>query len=219
MIENITRWIMNLMQTNGPETVFLGVIIESIIVPIPSPTIIMGAGAILIDPKLPWDAVFLPILTTIVLPGAIASTLGSYFTYGIAYWGGKPMIDRWCKFLGFDWADVLKMEKHLDGRVNWMIFLLRALPVVPLSLISAGAGVLRLPIKDFTIWTFVGSVPRCLVLGYLGYLSRSTYEGLARQINSWESILSAALVLAALSVILWIRSQMKKKHSANVERP
>ncbi len=217
MIENVTRWIMNLMLTNGPETVFLGVIIESIIIPIPSPTIIMGAGAILIDPKLPWDAVFLPIITTIVLPGAIASTLGSYFAYGIAYWGGKPMIDRWCKLIGFDWGDVLRMENYLKGRVNWMIFLLRALPIVPLSLISAGAGVLHLPLKDFTIWTFVGSVPRCLVLGYLGYLTRSTYEGLARQINSLESILSVAIVLAALSVILWIRARMKNKNSANVK--
>jgi membrane protein DedA with SNARE-associated domain len=168
MVGDITRQIMDAMAAHGPVVVFWGVIIESIIVPIPSPLIIMGAGALLIEPGLSKGAAFLPIATRIVLPGAVASTLGAFFAYGIAYWGGKPMIDRFGRFLGFDWDDILSMEKRIAGRVPLMVFLLRAAPIVPLSLISAAAGVLRLPVLQFSLWTFLGSLPRCLLLGYLG---------------------------------------------------
>jgi membrane protein DedA with SNARE-associated domain len=211
MIGDITRWIMDMMQAHGPAVVFLGVIVESVIVPIPSPLIIMGAGALLIEPGLSWPAAFGPIVGKIVLPGAVASTLGAYFAYGIAYWGGKPMIDRFGKFLGFDWADIQGMERRLEGRASLMIFLLRAAPIVPLSLISAAAGVLRLPPSQFATWTFLGSLPRCLLLGYLGYLTRDTYEGLAKQINTAESLISAGIVAAVMGAVLWLRARMKTR--------
>lgn len=209
MIADITRWIMDMMQAHGPAVVFLGVIVESVIVPIPSPLIIMGAGALLIQPGLSWSGAFTPIVLKIVLPGAVASTLGAYFAYAIAYWGGKPLIDRFGAFLGFDWDDILGMEARIKGRVPTMIFLLRALPIVPLSLISAAAGVLRLPMGQFTLWTFVGSIPRCLLLGYLGYLTRDTYEGLAKNINTIESLISAGIVAGVMGAVLYLRARMK----------
>ncbi|MEK6544452.1 MAG: VTT domain-containing protein [Elusimicrobiota bacterium] len=210
MITAATQWILALLESHGAVAVFVGVIIESIIVPIPSPLIIMGAGAILIAPGLSWSAALPAIMTKIVLPGAVASTLGAYFAYAIAYWGGKPLIDRFDRFLGFRWNDVLKMEKRLEGRFALMIFTLRALPIVPLSLISAAAGVLRLPVVSFSIWTFVGSLPRCLLLGCLGYLTRDTYEGFAGRINSIESLVSAGIVLGVFAVIIWLRSHMRR---------
>lgn len=190
--------------------VLVGVLIESVIVPIPSPLIIMGAGALLIEPGLSWVGAFPPILLKIVLPGAFASTIGAYFAFGIAYWGGKPVIDRYSRFLGFTWDDIMRMETHLVGRVGFMIFILRALPIVPLSLISAAAGVLRLPMWSFTVWTFIGSLPRCLFLGYLGYLTRESYEGLAGRLNSLESVISATIVVAVFVLIFWLRARVRK---------
>ncbi|MBI4422812.1 MAG: VTT domain-containing protein [Elusimicrobia bacterium] len=210
MIGDITGWIMLMLREHGAAMVFVGVIIESIIVPIPSPLIIMGAGALLIEPGLSWGAAFQPIAVKIILPGAVASTVGAFFAYGIAYWGGKPAIERFQGFLGFGYEEVQRLGDRLAGRVALMIFLLRALPVVPLSLISAAAGVLRLPAAGFSAWTFLGSIPRCLVLGYLGYLTRDTYEGLAGSINRVESLVSAAIVAGAMGLILWLRSRMKQ---------
>lgn len=201
---------MNMMQTHGPLTVVIGVLIESVIVPIPSPLIIMGAGAILIEPGLSAVQAFMPILLKIILPGAFASTIGAYFAFLIAYWGGKPMIDKFKMFLGFDWDTVLGMEKKLEGRVSLMLFLLRALPIVPLSLISGAAGVLRIPLWQFGLWTFIGSIPRCLILGYLGYFTRESYEGLAGNLNKMESFVSAAIVVGAMGLIIWLRARMKK---------
>ncbi|MBI4669286.1 MAG: VTT domain-containing protein [Elusimicrobia bacterium] len=169
MIAEITQWILELLRTHGPTSVFVGVIIESVIVPIPSPLIIMGAGAILIAPDISLGRAALDILLLIVLPGSIASTLGAFIGYGIGFWGGRPLIEKLKGFLGFDWNDVEAMEQRWTGKkIGWSIFLLRALPVIPLSLISAAGGVIRLPVVKFTWWTFLGSVPRCLLLGFLG---------------------------------------------------
>jgi membrane protein DedA with SNARE-associated domain len=211
MIEELTQWIMNLMQNHGPAMVFIGVIIESVIIPIPSPLVIMGAGALLIPTGQPYPVTFVHIVYKIIIPGSIASTLGAYFPIAIAYWGGRPIINRFQRFLGFSWNDILWMEKNLEGRVNSMIFFLRALPIVPLSLISAAAGAIRIPFMDFTVWTFLGTIPRCLILSYLGYLTRDSYQGLAGQINAIESIVAFSIVVGMFAVILWLRAHLKKK--------
>lgn len=210
MITAATQWILALLQTHGASAVFIGVLIESVIVPIPSPLIIMGAGAILIEPGLSAAAALPALLTKIVLPGAAASTLGAFFAYGFAYYGGKPLIDRCAAFLGFNWADVEAMDQRLAGKAAPALFTLRALPVVPLSLISAASGVLRLPLKTFAVWTFLGSVPRCFLLGGLGYLTRDAYDGLAGRINTMESFLSVALVAGTIAAILFLRARAKR---------
>ncbi|MBI4369681.1 MAG: VTT domain-containing protein [Elusimicrobia bacterium] len=211
MIDQITTWILESLRAHGPLSVFLGVIIESVIVPIPSPMIIMGAGAILIEPHLGASAAFWLIFKLIVLPGAIASTLGAYIGYGIGYGGGKPLIVRLEKFLGFGWDDVERIERRLmSRRAGPMIFLLRAVPIVPLSLISAVAGLIRLPAASFTWWTFLGSLPRCLLLGYLGWSLRDAYHGLAHRLNSYESLISAGIVALAFGIIFWLRWRVRK---------
>src|SRR6185503_3639080 len=106
---------MDSLRAHGAWSVFVGVIIESVIVPIPSQLIIMGAGFVLISPDLSFFEALTPIALKIVLPGAIASTLGAYIGYAIGYFGGKPMVDRWEKFLGFSWRDVEALERRFQG--------------------------------------------------------------------------------------------------------
>lgn len=208
----ILNWIMDSIRAYGPWSVFIGVIIESVIVPIPSPLIIMGAGFVLISPELSFFHALLPILLQIVLPGAIASTLGAYIGYAIGYFGGKPMVDRWQKFLGFSWKDVETLERRFQsGQVNTLIFFLRALPIFPLSVISAAAGLLRLPIGQFSLWTFYGTIPRCLFLGYLGWGLGETYQGMAKGIDKAEGIVSGLLILAVIAAVLWLRARVRGK--------
>jgi membrane protein DedA with SNARE-associated domain len=211
-VAEILNWIMDSIRAYGPWSVFVGVIIESVIVPIPSPLIIMGAGFVLIDPALSFFQALAPISLQIVLPGSIASTLGAYIGYGIGYFGGKPMVDRWQRFLGFSWEDVEAMERRFQsGQVNTSIFLLRALPIFPLSVISAAAGLLRLPLRQFTLWTFYGTIPRCLFLGYLGWGLGETYQGIAQGIDRAEGIVSGLLILVIIAGIVWLRARVRRR--------
>jgi membrane protein DedA with SNARE-associated domain len=201
---------MDSIRAYGPWSVFAGVIIESVIVPIPSPLVIMGAGFILVSPDLKAAEALASILLLIVLPGAVASTLGAYIGYGIGFLGGKPLVERWSRFLGFGWPEVEALERRFRaGHVNLSIFLLRALPVFPLSVISAAAGLIRLPLRQFTLWTFYGSVPRCLFLGYLGWWMGETYQTLAYGIDRAETTVSILILLASICPILWLRSRVR----------
>ncbi len=208
----ILNWILESIRAYGPWSVFLGVIIESVIVPIPSPIIIMFAGFILISPDLTAPAALMPILLLIVLPGSVASTLGAYIGYWIGYLGGKPLVDRWKVFLGFGWEDVEILEHRFrSGQVNASIFFLRALPIFPLSVISAAAGLFRLPLKQFSLWTFYGTIPRCLFLGYLGWWMGETYHHIAFGIDKAETTFSVLIILAVLALILWLRARVRGK--------
>ena len=202
MISEITQWIMDSMRGHGQLAVFIGVMIEQIIVPIPSPLIIMGAGAILILPELSIPNALLQILWVIVLPGTIASTLGSYIGYMISYYGGKALVIRFQRFLDVDWDELGNLEKRFQGKREALsLFLFRAIPVFPISLVSIFAGLLRISIKPFTLYTFLGSIFRCLFLGFVGWWIGATYEKVATRLDSIETIVSI-LMLIAMTVIL-----------------
>jgi membrane protein DedA with SNARE-associated domain len=187
---------MELMRTHGQLAVFIGVMMEQIIVPIPSPLIIMGAGAILILPGLSIPDAFLQILWIIVLPGSIASTLGSYIGYVISFYGGKALVVRLQRFLDVDWNQIERLEKRFQGKKEALsIFLSRAIPVFPISLVSIFAGLLRIPVKPFTIYTFLGSIFRCFFLGFFGWWIGATYEKAATRLDSVETIVSVLLLV------------------------
>jgi membrane protein DedA with SNARE-associated domain len=210
-LNEILSWIMDSIRSYGPWSVFVGVIIESVIVPIPSPLVIMGAGFILVSPQLTAFEALWPILLLIVLPGSVASTLGAYIGYGIGYVGGKPLVERWEGFLGFGWKEVEATERRFRaGQVNALIFFLRALPVFPLSVISAAAGLLRLPLGQFSLWTFYGTIPRCLFLGYLGWWIGETYDHIARGIDRAETVVSVLMIVGVLVLNFWLRARVRR---------
>ncbi len=211
MISDITQWIMEMMRTHGQLSVFIGVIVEQIIVPIPSPLIVMGAGALLISPGLSIPSAFLQILWTIVLPGTIASTLGSYIGYLISYYGGKALVVRFQRFLGVDWKEIENLEKRFQGKKEALsIFFSRAIPVFPISLVSIFAGLLRVPVRTFTFYTFLGSILRCLFLGFVGWWIGATYEKVATQLDSVETIISILMLIVMGGVLGYLYYKFRK---------
>jgi len=211
LISEITQWIMELMRTHGQLSVFVGVMIEQIIIPIPSPLIIMGAGAILILPGLSIPNAFLQILWIIVLPGAIASTLGSYIGYMVSFYGGKALVLRFQRFLDVDWNQIERLEKRFQGKREALsIFLSRAIPVFPISLVSIFAGLLRIPIKPFTIYTFLGSIFRCFFLGFFGWWIGATYEKAATHLDSVETIVSILMLVGMVAAFGYLYHKFRR---------
>jgi membrane protein DedA with SNARE-associated domain len=211
MISEITQWIMESMRAHGQLSVFIGVMIEQIIVPIPSPLIIMGAGAVLIASGIPITAAFLQILWIIVLPGAIASTIGSYIGYMISYYGGRALVVRFQRLLDVDWDELGNLEKRFQGRKEALsIFLARAIPVFPISLVSIFAGLLRIPIRPFTLYTFLGSIFRCLFLGFFGWWIGATYEKVATRLDSVETIVSVLMMVAMGAAFVYLYRKFRK---------
>lgn len=195
----ITNRIFFSIKSHSLLSVFLGGLIEEIIVPIPSPLISMGAGYLLIEPNFPLPQALLKILLIICLPFAFGATLGSLLAYGIAFWGGKPLIQRLGKFLDLSWKQIEKAEqKFTQGKKDeFLIFISRAIPVIPVSLISATCGFLRIPLKEFLTFTFLGIIIRCFILAFLGWQVGEVYHSLAEGIDLAENIVSILLLVFA----------------------
>jgi membrane protein DedA with SNARE-associated domain len=75
--------------------------------------------------------------------------------------------------------------------------------------ISAAAGLLRLPLQQFSLWTFYGTIPRCLFLGYLGWAMGEAYQGIAKGIDKAEGIISGLLIVAIFALIIWLRARVR----------
>jgi membrane protein DedA with SNARE-associated domain len=201
MLEGLTQWLLESIRTHGILAVILGVAIETIVVPIPSPLILMAAGSVLITSDVWYIALLNGLWISVV--AALAQTVGSFFVYGIAYSGGKPLIERFERWHGVSWKEILEFEKKFKGKnQNFIMFLLRAIPVMPLSIVSGVAGVIKMRWQEFSVFTFLGAVPRNLIFAMLGWYLREVYIVFAAKLDHIETIITVFLVLAIIGYII-----------------
>ncbi len=191
----------------GTTAVFVATAVESVLVPIPTPPFVMGAGAFLIPQELSWRQALLPMLLKVALPGAAGTALGSLVIFGLCFWGGRRAIERYGRFFGLSWDSVQKINARLSGQVEVAVLATRAIPMFPISVISAAAGVLRMNAVSFTWWTFAGSVLRYMMLGYAGFLTRNSYDLAQGHVSHAQRglALGIGLTLAAVGMYLWKR--------------
>jgi uncharacterized membrane protein YdjX (TVP38/TMEM64 family) len=90
------------------------------------------------------------------------------------------------------------------------VFLLRAAPIVPLSLISVAAGVLKIPVGLFVVWSVLGTIVRCYLLAILGWQMGGKALEVARGVNRFESLISVVIALGVVAGILYVRHRVRK---------
>ena len=214
-LEQLSLWIISIIQAHGSLAVFLGIIIEEVIIPIPSSVVLMSAGFILIDPSLPLFQALWQIFIVIAIPASIAATIGSFFPYAIGYFAGEPLLKRLLKryhrFFGMSWKDLKNYEKKVQKKKSiwYYVILLRASVIAPMSVVSLTVGFLRLSWKKFALATFIGAIPRAMILGFLGWTAGKTYTELAGSVGFLETIALMSLVLIGL-FFLAVRIKMRK---------
>ena len=204
------------IKTHGSLSAFLGGVIEEIIVPIPSPLISMGAGFLLIEPNLPLGKAVFKMISIVSLPFAFGATFGSLLAYSLAFFGGKPVIDRVGRFFDLSWEEIEKAERRFTKgkKDEFLIFISRAIPVVPISLISATCGFLRIPLQEFLLFTFLGIVVRCFILAFLGWRVGEVYHNLAQGLDLVENIISIIFLVVAgafLGFLYLKREKLKRE--------
>ena len=213
-IESIIWLLISWVQALGPLGVFFGVMIETFIAPIPSPLVPMAAGFILTYGLPPLQAFFV-ILFSVMLIGALAATIGSFFGYGIAYFGGYPIIERYGKYIGTSIEEIEYMRKNMEesSRDEIYLFTARAIPIIPLSVVSLLYGAIRADPKRFALITFLGALPRYLALGLLGWIIGVGFYNVAQMIDLFETLILVLLIIFVLVFILYriiIRRRARK---------
>ena len=195
---NFNNVIFEYIRQHGALSVIVGGLVEQVIVPIPSPLIPMAAGFLLISQQ-PFSLnILLEIFLKAALPFAIGSTIGSTMVYLIAWFGGKWLIDKFHKWLGFDWDDIETLQKkYFTGKSTdeWLIFLFRAIPMIPSSFISAVCGAVRIKAYSFYVFTFLGLLARGMLLGFLGWKSGDALFKISGGLDKGEMILSVLILV------------------------
>ncbi len=156
---------------------------------------------------------FFSLFINIVLPAALGVTIGSLFVYAIAYFAGKPFLERWGKYLGISWEDIEKAENRFEKSNSdaLVLFGVRAIPIIPSVAISAFCGFIRFNIKKYLIITFLGTLVRAFILGFIGWQFGSLYQTAANEISYIEEISLAIIIITTISYLIY-KKAFKRDH-------
>jgi len=184
--------------------VALWVAIESVIIPIPSELVLPFAGflvgeATALEPLTgqPWS------YWLTVLAGTLGATFGALVAYGIGAWGGRPLLERWGRYLGISAADLDRADEFFAKHGQAASFFGRMIPVSR-SLVSFAAGISRMPLGRFTLFTFLGSAPWTALLVFAGVQLGANWETVGAVLKRFEYAVLAALAAVTIAWI-WLR--------------
>ncbi|MDP3767710.1 MAG: DedA family protein [Dehalococcoidia bacterium] len=168
--------------------------IESAAIPLPSELIMPLAGWMLIkDRGLGWEWLLLAGLF-----GAIGNTLGSLIAYYVGAWGGRPLVAKYGKYVLISQHDLDLADRFFQRWGNLAVFGSRLLPVVR-TFISLPAGVSRMPILQFTAYTFIGAFIWSLGLAWGGFILGENWEDL----RDWMRPADIPILIVAFALLAW----------------
>lgn len=184
--------------------VALWVTIESVIIPIPSELVLPFAGFLVgtgaaVEPLTgqPWS------YWLVVLAGTVGATVGALVAYAIGAWGGRPVIQRWGRYVGITEVDLDRAEAFFGRYGEAASFFGRMVPVIR-SLVSFAAGVARMPLGRFIVFSFLGSLPFTALLVFAGVQLGANWESIGVVIKRFEYAIVAVLAIIVLAWI-WLR--------------
>ncbi len=204
MLNSIINNIEVFFNTYGAWAVFLGGIIEQIIVPLPASLIVLTSSVVTlkgVDLSVPSLGV---LIFNIVIPASLGITIGSLVFYIIAYKAGIPFIERIGRYMGFGVEDVQEVEnKFKESRYEHLfIFIARCLPIIPSVAVNIFCGLIKYNPRDYVIITFLGTTVQIFFWGLLGWFSGNIYLLVKAQISFIDNLVTVIIVLVILYFIL-----------------
>jgi membrane protein DedA with SNARE-associated domain len=170
--------------------------IESALIPLPSELIMPLAGWLLIkDLSRPVSYIF-----AAGAYGALGNTIGSLIAYAVGIWAGRPLLDRYGRYILLSRHDLDMTERWFRRSGSWTVFVSRLLPVVR-TYISLPAGVARMNLVRFVVYTFTGSFIWSTALAYGGYLLGEHWEEIRSAMRPFDPAIIAVIVILVLLYI------------------
>lgn len=201
-----------LFHTYGVAGVFIAALIEEMIAPIPSTLIVFTAG-LLMTKGLAGYAATSALIFKVVLPASAGMALGSLFPYYVARIGERVAIERFGKYLRIDWSTIEKMQAWIkkSSSDEVIIFGTRAIPGIPTMAVSILAGLTRIPVTEYLLYTFLGCIFRTSILASIAWFGGKQYRFIIAFLSRSEDRLLVILFAVLCSVITaWIVLRQKK---------
>ena len=159
IIEILSGFIVATISLMGYSGIVLLMAIESSCIPLPSEIIMPFAGYLVSRGEMN--------LWLVGIAGAVGCVLGSLVAYWVGMYGGRPFIEKYGRYVLVSRHDLDMADRWFAKRGEIIVFVSRLLPAIR-TFIAFPAGVARMNLKRFVIYTFAGSLPWCLGLAYIG---------------------------------------------------
>ena len=205
IISLLASWVVEVISAGG----YLGIValmaIESACIPLPSEIIMPFAGYLVSLGRFS--------LVGAATAGALGCNLGSTIAYVVAAKGGRKVIERWGAYVLIRPVELDRAEQFFARYGAITVFVGRLLPVVR-TFISFPAGLARMPMLKFQIYSFVGSWPWCFALAYVGMVLGARWDSdptLRRLFHEFDAII-AVVLLAGIAWFIW--SRWREVHQA-----
>jgi len=201
LIDFLAKTVVMVINFTGYSGVFLLMTLESCGIPAPSEVIMPFSGFLVANGSLNFWIV--------VLMGTFGNLFGSLLAYWIGFRGGRPLIEKYGKYILISHHDLDLADKWFKNYGNLTVFFGRLLPVIR-TYISFPAGIAKMDLKKFSFYTFIGAFPWCVLFTWLGVKMGNNWELIKAKLHNFD--LSMAL-LVVIAVVWYIWRHLKNRRT------
>jgi membrane protein DedA with SNARE-associated domain len=206
LITAVASWIVAVISATGYLGIAFLMAIESACIPLPSEVIMPFAGYLV--------SIGQANLLGVATAGAIGCNIGSTVAYYVAAFGGRPVLEAYGKYILITRKELERTDRFFERYGAAAVFFGRLLPVVR-TFIAFPAGLARMPMMKFQIYTFLGSWPWCLAIAYVGYLLGARWESDPTMRKLFHDF-DAVIVLVGLAACVWfVWSRWREIHRSS----
>ena len=199
----MANFVLDLIGDFGYLGMFLGMVLEAVIIAIPS-ELILATGGILASQGIFtfWGA---------FLVGLIGSVFCAIVIYLMGYFGGRPFIKKYGKYFFMKEEDILKSDSWFNKYGMLSALIGRNFPIIR-TLISLPIGITKQPFIKFLIYTTIGSIPWTLAFTYVGYSLGENWIILSTYVGYLKTPIRIILVLLT---VIFVYKKIKKHKLTN----
>jgi len=210
LIKLLAGFVIYVIANTGYVGILLMMAIESACIPLPSEVIMPFSGALVV-PAVAAAFAHQPLsLIWVATFGAIGCNLGSLVAYEIGAYGGRPLIERFGRYILMKREDVERADHFFQRWGSLTVFVGRLLPVIR-TFIALPAGIARMNRVKFHLYTFLGSWPWCFVLAYVGMRLGEHWNTLGKYFHRFDAIIGVVLIAG---VVWFVWSHVKGSRAA-----
>jgi membrane protein DedA with SNARE-associated domain len=199
MLNSLIDWITRVIGDHGFPAVLGLMTLESACIPVPSEVIQLFAGYLVSLHRMSLFAA--------VSAGVLGNLIGSWIAWSVGYYGGRPFVHRWGRYVHVTPARLALAERWFDKHGEVTVLVGRCVPVIR-TFISLPAGIARMPFWRFTLFTLIGCIPWVLGLTLLGVQVGPSWERWRHRLEYLDYIVAAVIVAGI--VYLFVRARRRR---------
>lgn len=190
--ETLMNLTINLIQNMGYWGIFIGMSVNMTGIELPSEVIMPLAGFAVFQGKMT--------LLGITLVASTAEVLGALVVYFIALKGGRPFLDKYGKYFLITPSKLDRSDKWFKKYGPEIVLIGRCIPMVR-KLVTIPAGIARMDLKKFILYTFLGSLPYAFILGYIGFLLGPNWNIIENYSSQYDKIIYIGIIAVAAYIV------------------